>query len=95
LPDRLAHKIHMFRECGKLVRYEWETFLDPSWLSMYAGFEMLPARHDPRADFYTGDGLQIAMDRMRADVRTALNSAIPHAEFIAEHCAAPPKPASR
>jgi tryptophan halogenase len=24
------------------VRYEWEAFLDPSWLSMYAGFDILP-----------------------------------------------------
>ena len=40
LPDKLAHKIRLFRARGKLVRYEWEAFLDPSWLSLYIGLDM-------------------------------------------------------
>jgi tryptophan 7-halogenase len=33
LPERLAHKLLLFRDSGRLVQYEWETFLQPSWLS--------------------------------------------------------------
>jgi tryptophan halogenase len=87
-PDRLAHKIRMFRDSGRVVQYEWETFLHPSWLSMYAGFDVLPAGHDPRADFYTLDELKAGFARMRTEIKDALDTAMPHAEFIAQHCAA-------
>jgi tryptophan halogenase len=87
-PDRLAHKIRMFRDSGRVVQYEWETFLYPSWLSMYAGFDVLPAGHDPRADFYTLDELKAGFARMRTEIKDALDATMPHAEFIAQHCAA-------
>ena len=41
---------------GLLVRYEWETFLDPSWFALYTGFEFLPDNYDPLADFFVEAG---------------------------------------
>ncbi|USI72426.1 tryptophan halogenase family protein [Sphingomonas morindae] len=89
LPDKLAHKLRLFRSRGALARYEWESFQDPSWLSMYAGFDLWPERHDPMADYFTADELDSAMARMRAAIDRAAALAVPHARFIAERCAAP------
>lgn len=86
LPEKLAHKIRLFRSRGKLVRYEWETFLDPSWLSMYAGFGMLPDRYDPMADYFTNDELVSALGRMREAINAALKHAKPHRQALAEMC---------
>ncbi len=87
LPERLAHKMFMFRDSGRLVQYEWETFLQPSWLSLFAGLEVLPRVHDPRADFYSVEEIRGAMARMREDVRGCVARALPIAEFISRYCA--------
>jgi tryptophan halogenase len=83
VPEMLAHKLRLFRARGRLVRYEWESFLDPSWLSMYAGFDWLPDAHDPMADHFTDDEIRAALHRMRETVATAVADARPHRDFIA------------
>ncbi|WP_226016450.1 tryptophan halogenase family protein [Novosphingobium sp. FKTRR1] len=83
LPDKLAHKVALWRARGKLVRYEWEAFLDPSWLSMYAGFDMLPARHDPLADHFTQAQVEQALDHMREAIVAAAGHARPARDFVA------------
>ena len=83
LPEKLAHKLSLWHARGKLVRYEWEAFLDPSWLSMYAGFGMLPAAHDPLADHFTDAQVTEALDHMRAAIRAAATHARPARNFLA------------
>jgi tryptophan halogenase len=83
LPEKLAHKLALWRARGKLVRYEREAFLDPSWLSMYAGFGLLPAAHDPLADHFTDTHVAEALDHMRAAIRAAAAHAHPARDFLA------------
>ncbi|NKJ42085.1 tryptophan halogenase family protein [Novosphingobium sp. SG720] len=90
VPEMLAHKLRLFRARGRLVRYEWESFLDPSWLSMYAGFDWLPATHDPMADHFTDEEIAQALRRMRETVASAAASARPHRDFIAHIAAGEP-----
>jgi tryptophan 7-halogenase len=86
--DHLARKIRLFLDSGRLVNYEWETFFHPSWLSIYAGFDMHPDRYDRRADFYTLDELRAGFTQMRVDIGKSVSTAMSHAEFIAQYCAA-------
>ena len=83
LPDPLVHKMRMFASRGTMVRYEWESFHDPSWLSMYAGFDLLPDRHDPMADYFTKPELDSALRRMREAITRAQTLAVPHEAFLA------------
>lgn len=89
MPDALEHKLRLFKQRGHVVRYEWETFLDPSWLSIYAGFEFLPETYDPLADHFTTEELRRVFAGMRQTIASAARAAPTHAEFIAQHCAAP------
>ncbi|WP_294331500.1 tryptophan halogenase family protein [uncultured Sphingomonas sp.] len=82
LPEELAHKVSLFRSRGVFARYEWESFRDPSWLSMYAGFDLLPARHDPLADHFTDAELEGAFARMREAIGRAMALARPHQEYL-------------
>lgn len=86
LPAHLSHKIRMFTSRGRFVRYEWEAFLDASWLSMYAGLDMLPAKHDPVADYFQTHELVSAFARMRTSIDASLQTAVPHERFVREHC---------
>ena len=90
LPEALAHKIDVFKARGHIVRYEWETFLDPSWLALYTGFGVLPDDYDPAVDHFGTQELQRILDGMRHAIAQAANAAPTHEEFIARFCAAPP-----
>lgn len=83
VPEMLARKLRLFRARGRLVRYEWESFLDPSWLSMYAGFDLLPDSHDPMADHFSDAEIADALARMRDGVAGMAAKARSHREFIA------------
>ena len=82
LPDRLAHKLRLWKARGHLVRYEWESFQDPSWLSMYAGFGIEPDAHDPMADYFSVADLEAALGRMKASIRQATDLAAPQEVFL-------------
>ncbi|GFE73870.1 tryptophan halogenase family protein [Novosphingobium sp. TCA1] len=89
LPETLARRIRAYKGAGKLPRFEWDSFQSPSWLSMFAGFEIWPSRYDPLADQFTTEELGDTFEQMRAAVARAVSLAGTHEQFIAETCAAP------
>ncbi|WP_334181254.1 tryptophan halogenase family protein [Novosphingobium sp.] len=89
LPETLAQRIRAYKGAGKLPRFEWDSFQSPSWLSMFAGFEIWPSRYDPLADQFTSEELGGTFEQMRAAVARAVSLAGTHEHFIAETCAAP------
>ncbi|KQU53180.1 tryptophan halogenase [Sphingomonas sp. Leaf339] len=87
LPETLQRKLDAWRSGGEFVRYEWESFQDASWLSMYAGFGDLPPRHSPLADRFDTGALRGTFARMREAIAGTLAHAEPHAAFLARHAA--------
>ncbi|MEH3038086.1 MAG: tryptophan 7-halogenase [Sphingomonas adhaesiva] len=81
--EGLRIKLDAWRAGGEFVRNEWDTFQDPSWLSMYAGFEDWPARHSVLADQFDEAELREILARMREAVAGTLRHAEPHAAFLA------------
>ncbi|MBD8547121.1 tryptophan halogenase family protein [Sphingomonas sp. CFBP 8760] len=81
-PETLQVKVDAWRAGGEFVRNEWDTFQDPSWLSMYTGFEDLPVRHSPLADQFTTAELADTFARMQAAIAATLAHAEPHVRFL-------------
>jgi tryptophan halogenase len=79
----LQAKLDAWRSAGEFVRNEWDTFHDPSWLSLYAGFDDLPARFSPLADRFDRATLTDSLSRMRTAIDTTLKLAEPHQTFLA------------
>jgi tryptophan halogenase len=50
VPDSLKHKIALFREHGRVFRYNEELFDVPSWIAVMLGQEIIPDRYDPLVD---------------------------------------------
>ncbi|MEI9903598.1 MAG: tryptophan 7-halogenase [Asticcacaulis sp.] len=88
LPDTLTAKIEAYKARGAFVRYEAESFFDPSWLCMYDGFGIVPRAYDPFADNFALDDLKDLTRNIRADVKAMAMTAPLHADFIKKHCAA-------
>jgi tryptophan halogenase len=90
IPETLARKIDLFRRRGHLVSYAGESFEEASWVTMFAGFDMLPPVHDPRVDELDERLLVQQVGEMRRSIRAAADTAMPHGEFVHRHCAADP-----
>ena len=88
VPETLELKMCLFKARGVLVRREWETFQDPSWLALYAGFNYLPQNYDPLADCFSENDLREQLRQMRENIARTVEQTPTHAEFIARHCAA-------
>jgi tryptophan halogenase len=86
LPEPLAYKVALWKARGRFVRYQWESFLDPSWLSLYAGLGIFPEAFDPSADFFSVADLDDAFAKMREAIGRARALAVPHEQFIAANC---------
>jgi tryptophan halogenase len=50
IPDSLKHKIELFRQNGRVFRYNEELFDIPSWVAVMLGQDIVPHGHDPLVD---------------------------------------------
>ena len=88
LPDTLLAKIEAYKARGAFVRYDGESFFDPSWLCMYDGFGIVPRAYDPFADSFALDDLKALAANIRADVKAMAQDASSHADYIRQYCPA-------
>lgn len=89
IPDSLQHKIDLFKSCGYLLQHEPEAFEPSSWLSIYHGFDLIPARTDNRIDHFTIDEIKVQLEKIKGSLDQAGRQSISHGEFIRKHCIAP------
>ena len=90
VPDTLQKKIDLWKAQGHFVRYRWEMFSPPSWLAIYAGFEMLPRTHDLSVEGYDLGQLSAALAEMRRAVAEVVAATATHGDFIERY--ARPRP---
>jgi tryptophan halogenase len=83
VPDSLAEKMELWRHSGRVAKYSQGLFLEPSWIAVYVGQNVLPEAWDSRADLPDEAGLARAMAQLRAQVAGAVERMPDHAEFIA------------
>jgi tryptophan 7-halogenase len=88
IPETLIRKIDLFHSRGHVVTYAAEPFEDTSWITMYAGFGIVPQRYDARVDDIDELMLREQLTQLRQVIHTAAQAAPKHEAFIARHCAA-------
>ncbi len=90
IPDSLQYKIDHFRAHGTLVAEPQELFANPSWIAVYLGQGIVPAR----APALTQMRGSVPVAERLGQIRKAMDDAVAvmpsHGDFIARHCAAPP-----
>jgi tryptophan 7-halogenase len=82
IPDSLAHKIEVYRAKGHLIHHEWESFRDPSWLSMYEGFGILPRDVAPGLDDIAPEQLAGICSKMAQDIANRASRMELHQDFL-------------
>lgn len=88
LPDSLVERLALFRVRGRIEPYVEGLFLEPSWLSVLIGQNVLPTGYDIRAGAMPAAALERALHSMGE--RTArLGAAMPaHERTLADYCPA-------
>jgi tryptophan halogenase len=66
LPDTLEHKFELFREHGRVFRYNNELFDVPSWVAVMLGQGVIPQAIDPLADAMPEAGALSAIAELRS-----------------------------
>jgi tryptophan halogenase len=89
IPDSLAQTIELFRETGRFSRDAVEFFRASSWLSMFAGFGVMPRYYSPAVDEVPEAQLLRELENMAAGIVTAVAGAPTHQQFLAANCAMP------
>jgi tryptophan halogenase len=86
LPDSLSAKLELWREGGVVQDYRDGLFLHPSWVAVYLGQRVRPARWHPLADRRETAQLLPALARLRQTVASAAARLPTQAAYIAGHC---------
>ena len=82
VPDTLAAKIELFREKGRIFRYDDELFVDTSWVAVMLGQGIVPEGYDPLVDALDEDRLAAALPHLREAVRRAVEGLPAHADIF-------------
>jgi len=85
LPDTLAYKQSVFERTGRVVTYEEESFLPPSWLAIFAGHHVRPDRHEPLLDLVASRDLETRLNEMRRTIRIAVETLPTHESFLEKY----------
>jgi tryptophan halogenase len=83
VPETLRRKLAIFSARGHVPLYDFETFLESSWASLFIGHGLTPESYDPRLDALPGQE-QIGQVHRRLQDIVALVEAMPTPdEFLA------------
>ncbi|MEG8031189.1 tryptophan 7-halogenase [Sphingomonas aurantiaca] len=85
IPDSLTRKLALFREKGRVFRYDDELFGISSWVQVLLGQNVIPVGHDPIVDALDADRVADAIRQIRAATIRGAQSLPNHADFVAHH----------
>jgi len=92
VPASLQHRIHMFRESGRVFRIPNELFAENSWIQVMLGQGITPQQHHRIADLMDDRELNAFLEEIRGQVERTVAQLPSHADYVAHYCkaAAPP-----
>ena len=90
LPDSLAERIELFRANGHIFRHGDELFSEVGWFQVMAGQGIVPKRSHALAETIDEADLKSYLETLNGLYRREVERYPSHAEFIVQHCAAPP-----
>lgn len=87
VPESLARKIELFRNCAIIERYKDGLFPPVSWLSVLIGQGLIPESYSPLADAMPEEKLIAHLDEFRTEIRDRVEEMLPHDRFVDRYCA--------
>ncbi|MEQ1687065.1 MAG: tryptophan halogenase family protein, partial [Sphingopyxis sp.] len=88
LPDSLAERIALFRDCGRIDRHGNELFTELAWQQILIGQGVAPQGTHPLTGQLSADDLSGFIGTTRRAVSHSAATLPVHTDYIARHCAA-------
>ncbi|MFC4347133.1 tryptophan halogenase family protein [Kordiimonas lipolytica] len=89
IPESLKHKMDLFRETGRIFRFNNELFSEAGWLQVMLGQRVMPKAYHPMADALDEAQLRDYFNNLRTIIGGTVPKLPTQKDFIAKHCAAP------
>ena len=86
IPESLEHKIDLFREGGRVFRYEDDLFAQTSWVAVFLGQNIFPKVLDPIVAAFPNDQVRHSLGTMRRSIDDAVSKMPAHSQFISKYC---------
>ena len=86
VPERIKHKIELFRTNGTLTQDQYDIFLESSWLQVMLGQGVMPQDYHPIADSLSNAQLQEKLANTLRLKREPLEKIPPHDRFLEMFC---------
>ncbi len=86
VPERLKHKIALFRQNGRLINEHNDLFLDASWLQVMQGQGVTPEDYHPMAKGVSEQNLLEMLKTIRKIKQDPVSKLPTHDEFLEKVC---------
>lgn len=84
IPDSLADRMSLFKNQSHIATYTNGLFMEPSWLAVYAGQDVVPQKTDPRLERFPPAQLIQHLDRLAGVYRDAVAKIPDHQTFLTQ-----------
>ena len=88
IPDSLRHKIEIWKASGQIPLGDLESYMEPSWVAILLGNNLVPSRHSVSADKHPLDQIRNGMKLRREEIVRSARAVTSHRDFIDGHCKA-------
>ncbi|MEP6344154.1 MAG: tryptophan halogenase family protein [Maricaulaceae bacterium] len=85
IPDSLAEKMELFHQSGRVVKYDFGLFLEPSWIAVYMGQDYHPVSYDPRVDLLSEADIAQHLLGLKHLMHNTVSAMPSHETFIDDH----------
>ncbi len=85
VPDSLMHKMELFREAGRIFRYEDELFSRPSWVAVMLGQNIHPKSVDPIVHSLNSAEVARSLESMRSSMNKATSQMPTHEAMLRQY----------
>lgn len=82
IPDSLTQKMELFREAGRVFRYEDELFSKPSWVAVLLGQNIRPRSIDPIVTSVEFSDILRSLESMKTAMNGATSQMQSHEAFL-------------
>ena len=89
VPESLTRRMNLYRRHGRIFREGAELFSEVGWLQVMHGQGLKPEACNPLVDLYPEEDIVQFLDDVETVIGKCVDVMPTHAEYIAQHCAAP------